>query len=52
MVANRAFRNVLVHNYLGIDLELVWAVVQRDVPDLRRAILAAQTEFGEARDGG
>jgi uncharacterized protein with HEPN domain len=46
-----AFRNVLVHNYLGIDLELVWAVVQRDVPDLKRAILAAQTEIGEARDG-
>jgi uncharacterized protein with HEPN domain len=23
-----AFRNVLVHNYLGIDLETVWTVVQ------------------------
>jgi uncharacterized protein with HEPN domain len=27
-----AFRNVLVHDYLGIDLELVWTVVTRDVP--------------------
>lgn len=35
-----AFRNVLVHAYLGIDLERVWEVVQRDVPTLKRAILA------------
>jgi uncharacterized protein with HEPN domain len=35
-----AFRNVLVHNYLGIDLEIVWEVVCRDVPKLRQAVLA------------
>ncbi len=35
-----AFRNVLVHDYLGIDLETIWDVVQRDVPELRRAIQA------------
>ena len=33
-----AFRNVLVHNYLGIDLEIVWEITQRDVPELKRAI--------------
>jgi uncharacterized protein with HEPN domain len=32
------FRNVLVHNYLGIDLEQIWAVVQRDVPALKRVV--------------
>lgn len=32
-----AFRNVLVHDYLGIDMETIWGVVQRDVPDLKRA---------------
>lgn len=30
----RAFRNVLVHNYLGIDLDRIWDVVSRDIPDL------------------
>ena len=30
-----AFRNVVVHDYLGIDIELVWAVVVRDLPDLK-----------------
>jgi uncharacterized protein with HEPN domain len=30
-----AFRNVVVHDYLGIDIDLVWTVVSRDVPDLK-----------------
>ncbi len=30
-----AFRNILVHDYLGIDLERVWEITQRDVPELR-----------------
>lgn len=33
-----AFRNVLVHNYLGIDLEMIWDIVQRDIPRLKRSI--------------
>jgi len=33
-----AFRNVLVHNYLGIDLDAVWEIVQRDIPELKRVI--------------
>jgi uncharacterized protein with HEPN domain len=33
-----AFRNVMVHNYLGVDLDRVWDIVQRDVPPLRAAI--------------
>lgn len=32
------FRNVLVHNYLGIDLESVWSVVETDLPELKSAI--------------
>ncbi len=32
-----AFRNVLVHDYLGVDLEKVWEIVQRDVPPLKHA---------------
>ena len=35
-----AFRNVLVHDYLGVDVERVWEITQRDVPELKRAILA------------
>jgi len=35
-----AFRNVLVHNYLGLDLEIIWQITQRDVPELKTAIFA------------
>jgi uncharacterized protein with HEPN domain len=35
-----AFRNVLVHDYLGIDLERIWEIIQRDVPTFKRAIAA------------
>ena len=33
-----AFRNVAVHDYLGIDLPRIWDIVERDLPDLKRAI--------------
>ncbi len=33
-----AFRNILVHDYLGIDLETVWDITQRDVPELKQAV--------------
>ena len=32
------FRNILVHGYLGIDLEVVWSVVEKDLPELSSAI--------------
>jgi uncharacterized protein with HEPN domain len=32
------FRNVLVHDYLGVDLERAWLIVERDLPGFRRAI--------------
>ena len=35
-----AFRNVLVHDYLGIDLERIWEIIQRDVPGFKCASTA------------
>lgn len=32
------FRNVLVHDYLGVDLERVWLIVERDLVNLKRAV--------------
>lgn len=31
-------RNVLIHEYLGVDLDQVWAVVVSDVPALEQDI--------------
>ena len=32
------FRNILVHDYLGIDLERVWSVVETRLPTLKSTI--------------
>jgi uncharacterized protein with HEPN domain len=32
------FRNVLVHNYLGIDLEVVWGIMQDEVRELKSTV--------------
>jgi uncharacterized protein with HEPN domain len=39
------FRNVLTHNYLGIDLDQIWAIVQRDVPLLKTAAAVLRSEL-------
>jgi uncharacterized protein with HEPN domain len=31
-------RDVLIHHYMGVDLEAVWQVTQHDLPLLRQAI--------------
>lgn len=35
-----AFRNILVHDYLGIDIERVWEITQREVPALKTTVLS------------
>lgn len=34
------FRNVLVHDYLGIDLEIVWGIMQHEIRELKTVIQA------------
>lgn len=39
------FRNVLVHDYLGIDLQQVYRVIQQDVPRLKETCEALLLEL-------
>jgi len=32
------FRNVLVHDYLGVEIERVWNILQKDLPALKKAV--------------
>ena len=32
-------RNKLIHEYFGIDVEVVWETTQEDVPELKKKIL-------------
>ncbi len=34
----RGFRNVLVHDYLGVDLKRVWNILENDLPRLKVAV--------------
>ncbi|WP_040295012.1 HepT-like ribonuclease domain-containing protein [Beggiatoa alba] len=34
------FRNVLVHKYFGVDLQLVWEITQYNLPELKQQIAA------------
>ena len=40
------FRNVLVHDYLGVDIEYCWTIVADRLPELKRAVGAMLDEFG------
>ncbi len=38
-------RNKLVHDYFGVDIDEVWKVVQKDLPDLRQQIKKVLTDI-------
>ena len=39
------FRNVLVHDYLGLSLNRIWEIIERDLPNLRIAVEAMLHEM-------
>lgn len=55
-IAIGGFRNRIVHGYLGINMDIVWGVIEGELPLLRSAIasmrLHATTESSEADESG
>jgi uncharacterized protein with HEPN domain len=43
-----AFRNVVVHDYLGVDLQQVWRIVENSLPVLKRTVEAILRELGNS----
>lgn len=39
------FRNILVHDYLGIKPERIWEIIERDLPAFRAALEAMRIEI-------
>ncbi len=39
------FRNVLVHDYLGVDLDRAWLIVERELPQLKQTIGSMQKQL-------
>jgi uncharacterized protein with HEPN domain len=42
-------RNILVHDYFRIDTEIVWRVVERDLPNLKKLLQKLLEELETAR---
>jgi uncharacterized protein with HEPN domain len=38
-------RHILVHNYFEVDLDIVWATLERDLPPLKRTVEAILAEL-------
>ena len=38
-------RDIVIHQYFGIDLEFVWNVLTKDIPDLKLKILKIREEL-------
>ncbi len=34
-------RNVIVHQYFGVDLDIIWGVIERDLPNLKGLVRQA-----------
>lgn len=41
--------NVLAHQYLGVDIKLVWRIVERDLPTLKSAVAGLASTTSSAR---
>ncbi|MBD2500602.1 HepT-like ribonuclease domain-containing protein [Anabaena azotica] len=39
------FRNRLTHEYLNVDLDIVWSVIENYLPDLEKTVEAMAQEF-------
>lgn len=38
-------RNILIHEYFGVDLELTWKVAEEDIYDLRKKMLKVMEDL-------
>jgi uncharacterized protein with HEPN domain len=41
-----ALRNILVHDYFGLNMEQVWTLTQRDLPKLEEQIRRMRAQLG------
>jgi len=39
-------RDVLIHRYFSVDLDLTWRVVEKDLPELEQKVKQVLAEIG------
>jgi len=40
-------RDVLIHNYMGVDLEEVWGIIEKRIPDLKQTVERILSELSD-----
>lgn len=40
-------RDILIHNYLGVDIDIAWRVTQKEIPVLKEQMLKLKQELEE-----
>ncbi len=40
-----ALRNILIHEYFGVDAKIVWDIIKEDLPNLKLSIETILTDF-------
>ncbi len=42
----RSIRNLLIHEYFGVDIDIIWQTITDDLPDLLKKITAVKSNPG------
>ena len=42
-----AMRNIIIHEYFGVEMTIVWDVVRKSLPKLKKQIMALLEDFNE-----
>ena len=41
------FRNRIVHEYFGVDLKIIWQIIQKDLPPFRASLIAIHSAIAD-----
>jgi len=41
------FRNRIVHEYFGVDLKIIWQIIQKDLPPFRDSLIAIRSSIAD-----
>ncbi len=39
------FRDVLIHNYMGVDLDEIWNIIEKELPQIKSSLIAVLVEL-------
>jgi uncharacterized protein with HEPN domain len=40
-------RDILIHEYFGVDMKLTWEVIQKEIPPLKKSIESIMEQLGQ-----